>query len=481
MKRFILTVFLLITSSVFAGPFVSINSVRAGHEDDNVDIEVSVIGTDSGEVHGLDEDNLQVYEDGYRVNYVKVKKASGDMDGLYFVFAMDSSRSISRALLESIKKNADSIMRGVSTNDRIAFYRFNGDIKLLNSFTSDRKEIAKSIQSIRREGAKTRLYDAIYDSTELLGRIKSRRRAVIVFTDGTDDGSSINENDVVARSRETGVPVYFVSYRSASGSAKMRRIAKLTGGRVFNVSAGNCQNIYGIILSSIKSVYHINYRSQAKNRGDSHNLEVRLRHGSLKDRDSTDFRFENSMGGISINRLLPGMRIFIAVFSALLFVFLMVYISRLIKNRSRESKKTGLDFNNEGDDSSYVQVSAGNYVSEEPFSEYDEDYPREVPDVMYSEAWLQRKGDGHLSKKIPLLKRDAVIGYGRDNLVQVDDEKASLQHARIRRIEGGYYLYDLISDRGTYLNGRKLLRPRLLHDWDEIRVGGTVFIFRGIR
>jgi len=51
----------------------------------------------------------------------------------------------------------------------------------------------------------------------------------------------------------------------------------------------------------------------------------------------------------------------------------------------------------------------------------------------------------------------------------------------MRRIEGGYYLYDLVSDSGTYLNGKKLLRPRLLHDWDEIKAGKTVFIFRVVK
>jgi pSer/pThr/pTyr-binding forkhead associated (FHA) protein len=73
------------------------------------------------------------------------------------------------------------------------------------------------------------------------------------------------------------------------------------------------------------------------------------------------------------------------------------------------------------------------------------------------------------------------IGRGNENIVQINDEYLSGKHARIRRIEGGYYLYDLVSDSGTYLNGKKLLRPRLLHDWDEIRAGKTVFIFRGVR
>jgi len=55
----------------------------------------------------------------------------------------------------------------------------------------------------------------------------------------------------------------------------------------------------------------------------------------------------------------------------------------------------------------------------------------------------------------------------------------SLKHAKIKRIAGSYFIFDLASDNGTYLNDKKLLRPRQVNDWDEIRMGRTQFIFRG--
>jgi len=36
----------------------------------------------------------------------------------------------------------------------------------------------------------------------------------------------------------------------------------------------------------------------------------------------------------------------------------------------------------------------------------------------------------------------------------------------------------MASDGGTFLNGKKLLRPKKLFDWDEIQIGTTVLIFR---
>ncbi|PKL15481.1 MAG: hypothetical protein CVV49_21150 [Spirochaetae bacterium HGW-Spirochaetae-5] len=112
---------------------------------------------------------------------------------------------------------------------------------------------------------------------------------------------------------------------------------------------------------------------------------------------------------------------------------------------------------------------------------FDEHAPKEVPDVMYSQVWLQQKDDHGAGEKFQMIKNEVTIGSGSGNSIQIEDPLVSEKHSRIRRIDGGYYLYDLISDCGTLLNGRKLLRPKLLHDWDEITIGRTILIFRAIR
>jgi len=125
------------------------------------------------------------------------------------------------------------------------------------------------------------------------------------------------------------------------------------------------------------------------------------------------------------------------------------------------------------------EISVEDLQREEPF---DENAPKEIPDVLYSQVWLQHKNDqGGAGEKFQMIKNEITLGSAEENSIQIEDSGVSEKHSRIRRIEGGYYLYDLVSDNGTYLNGRKLLRPKLLHDWDEITLGKTVFIFRAIR
>jgi pSer/pThr/pTyr-binding forkhead associated (FHA) protein len=61
------------------------------------------------------------------------------------------------------------------------------------------------------------------------------------------------------------------------------------------------------------------------------------------------------------------------------------------------------------------------------------------------------------------------------------DAKVSRRHARIVRRNGGYFIEDLGSTNGTYVNrGRRLLpgNPQALSDGDEVIVGKTFLRFR---
>ena len=61
------------------------------------------------------------------------------------------------------------------------------------------------------------------------------------------------------------------------------------------------------------------------------------------------------------------------------------------------------------------------------------------------------------------------------------DAKVSRRHARIRRTSGAYYIEDLGSTNGTYVNrGRRLLpgNTETLNDGDEVIVGKTFLRFQ---
>lgn len=76
------------------------------------------------------------------------------------------------------------------------------------------------------------------------------------------------------------------------------------------------------------------------------------------------------------------------------------------------------------------------------------------------------------------LQDEMIIGRGSECAVSLKDEFASNVHAKLYRVEGRYYVEDLGSTNGTYVNGRRINYPTELRGGDYIKIGRTVMEFR---
>ena len=63
---------------------------------------------------------------------------------------------------------------------------------------------------------------------------------------------------------------------------------------------------------------------------------------------------------------------------------------------------------------------------------------------------------------------------GRQGALAISDEYASNQHARFQIAHGLWYVKDLGSTNGTWLNGRRIHAPQRLKKGDKIKIGHTV-------
>ena len=69
------------------------------------------------------------------------------------------------------------------------------------------------------------------------------------------------------------------------------------------------------------------------------------------------------------------------------------------------------------------------------------------------------------------------MGRSSDADIRIEDRFASGIHARIYPRGGAYYVEDMGSTNGTYLNGDPLESDLELHHLDRIRIGDTEFRF----
>jgi pSer/pThr/pTyr-binding forkhead associated (FHA) protein len=70
-----------------------------------------------------------------------------------------------------------------------------------------------------------------------------------------------------------------------------------------------------------------------------------------------------------------------------------------------------------------------------------------------------------------------LLGRGENCDFQLDDKGISKEHCLIKMEEGYFFIEDVHSSNGTFIEGKKLKKKKLLSHFDRIVMGGTILRF----
>src|SRR5438874_9000683 len=89
-------------------------------------------------------------------------------------------------------------------------------------------------------------------------------------------------------------------------------------------------------------------------------------------------------------------------------------------------------------------------------------------------VWLETNG----GSRIPI-QGNCSIGRSTKNTIVTTSDRVSRRHALIHVQDNGeFWLVDLGSTNGTFLNERRISQPMKLRDRDRIGIGADSFVFR---
>jgi Ca-activated chloride channel family protein len=202
----------------------------------------------------------------------------------------------------------DTFLRDALTHaqDRAFIARFDSEVILLQGMTSDLNSLHNGLRMLdyskgaARASAGTLLYAAIAKvSHDVMGPV-SGRRALVVMTDGDDNGSRIDLERTIREAQTEGVAVYSVlfteedpAYPSVtglhgasglqpSGIGVMRQIAEATGGRSFVAGHGmGVARIFSEISRDLRSQYRFGFTPLPSKPGKFHKVELETEDRSL--------------------------------------------------------------------------------------------------------------------------------------------------------------------------------------------------------
>jgi pSer/pThr/pTyr-binding forkhead associated (FHA) protein len=107
--------------------------------------------------------------------------------------------------------------------------------------------------------------------------------------------------------------------------------------------------------------------------------------------------------------------------------------------------------------------------------------PRTTPSppagVRVGSIWFDGVSGMVAGQRIMISKEETLIGRSGVCDVQFHDPKVSRQHALLRFYNNSYYIQDMQSAGGTFVNNQRVT-SQILHDRDQVRIGDSVVVFR---
>jgi Ca-activated chloride channel family protein len=192
--------------------------------------------------------------------------------------------------LRFLQEAATNFLYKLEEGDNAMVVTFNESVKGSSEFTNDVERLEQAISGIQAWGG-TSLYDAVHYA---LGRVKDQagRKAVVVFSDGADTTSTLNDQAVVDYAKAVEATIYIIGFRGSAGlfapSPKgfFRKLADETGGAFFFPDkVGELNKIFGEIANELKNHYLLSYSPKKLPDGSFRSIVLKAVGPQAKDYD----------------------------------------------------------------------------------------------------------------------------------------------------------------------------------------------------
>ena len=234
---------------------------------DAVQVTVTVTDDEGKFVSGIPQSAFHVYEDGrpQTVTYF----ASADVP-LELIVAVDISGSMTPAM-PKLKKAVKDFLAAVPARHEVSLLGFNDSIFALTRKAVDPAERVRAVDRLSPWGA-TALYDVVVRGTEMLGR-QVGRKALVVFSDGEDQGSHVTLGDVERRLQSSDVTLYMIGQGRGVSVDRlkivMQQLCIPTGGRAFTTdSIDQLHGAFDELLDELSHQYLLGYQPATLGRDD---------------------------------------------------------------------------------------------------------------------------------------------------------------------------------------------------------------------
>jgi Ca-activated chloride channel family protein len=225
---------------------------------DFVELYTSVTDRQGRPVEGLTAKDFKVLEDGVPQTIARFERVT-DLP-IHAAVALDVSASMEDSLNQARSAALQFLEQSIRPKDRAAVITFNDRPFLAVKFTKDVNALAGGLAGLKAERG-TALYDTIVFTLFYFNGVKGQR-AILLLSDGKDEGSRFGWEEALDYARRAGVAIYPIGLGPQVEKPKLKKLAEETGGRAFFLDdASGLTPVYAAIEEELRSKVLIAYQS----------------------------------------------------------------------------------------------------------------------------------------------------------------------------------------------------------------------------
>jgi VWFA-related protein len=309
-----LGVCLVVLLGAFAGAAIAVAQDEPIRVDVNlVSVLASVRGKSGALISNLQQSDFKIYEDGKEQ---QIKNFTRETDlPLTLGLLVDTSGSQVRLIDTEQRAASQFFSKVLRPKDQAFLMQFGTEAELLQDLTNSARILQKGLDQLRlsvpvgglhpgpvptmQNQAGTILYDAVYLAANEKLKGEVGRKAIVLITDGVDQGSKISRDKAIEAAQKADAIIYSIYYvdRAAyggggfgnislggSGEGELRRMSSETGGQVFKVDRGHSlDDIFREIQEEMRSQYAITYQPpNPKRDGSYRKIDIKLSNKDYK-------------------------------------------------------------------------------------------------------------------------------------------------------------------------------------------------------
>jgi Ca-activated chloride channel family protein len=237
-------------------------------------------------VTDLTKDDFRVYEDD-KPQEIQIFEKQDKVDSSIGIL-MDASGSMVD-IVPYMKRGVHDFTRGLAKSDDFFVVSFGTTVKLIHTSSQPQKHLDESLATLRAWGTSS-LYDGLLYGISRVQQSTRPRKALIVFTDGNDNGSTVSHGRVVEQVQSSGVLLYFIAIGSPIlvDAHTLEPLSEVSGGRTLYVAKQDAVSpVLDQIRIELSQQYYLGY--YAPRREGFHRLRVEVPGRNLKIRAKTGY------------------------------------------------------------------------------------------------------------------------------------------------------------------------------------------------